>query len=59
VTDPETPAGRGADDDYPNRSHGGEEEIDEAGDETFPASDAPQWWAGEPDGDGDGVSGDR
>ena len=31
--------------------HGSDEEIDEAGDESFPASDAPQWWSGEPDGD--------
>ena len=29
--------------------HGGDEEVDEAGDESFPASDAPQWWSGEPD----------
>ena len=29
-------------------THGSEEEIDEAGDESFPASDAPQWWSGEP-----------
>jgi len=28
--------------------HGSEEEIDEASDESFPASDAPQWWSGEP-----------
>jgi len=33
-------------------AHGSEEEIDEAVDESFPASDAPQWWSGEPaDGD--------
>lgn len=31
--------------------HGSEEEIDEAGDESFPASDAPQWWSGEPGDD--------
>jgi hypothetical protein len=31
------------------REHGSEEEIDEAADESFPASDAPQWWSGEPD----------
>lgn len=31
--------------------HGSEEEIDEAGDESFPASDAPQWWSGEPETD--------
>jgi len=29
--------------------HGSDEEIDESGDESFPASDAPQWWSGEPD----------
>jgi hypothetical protein len=33
------------------RVHGSEEEIDEAGDESFPASDAPQWWSGESDDD--------
>jgi len=33
------------------RHHGSDEEIDEAVDESFPASDAPQWWSGEPDGD--------
>jgi hypothetical protein len=33
----------------PHREHGSEDEIDEAGDESFPASDAPQWWSGEPD----------
>lgn len=31
--------------------HGSDEEIDEASDESFPASDAPQWWSGEPDAD--------
>jgi len=31
--------------------HGSEEEIDEAGEESFPASDAPQWWSGEPESD--------
>jgi hypothetical protein len=31
--------------------HGSEEEIDEVGDESFPASDAPQWWSGEPETD--------
>jgi hypothetical protein len=29
--------------------HGSDEEVDEASDESFPASDAPQWWSGEPD----------
>ena len=33
--------------------HGSDEEIDEASDESFPASDAPQWWSGEPDDDDD------
>jgi len=31
------------------RQHGSDEEIDEASDESFPASDAPQWWSGGPD----------
>jgi hypothetical protein len=31
--------------------HGSDEEIDEASDESFPASDAPQWWSGGPDDD--------
>ena len=37
----------------PDGYHGSQEEVDEAGDETFPASDAPQWWAGDsaPDAD--------
>jgi hypothetical protein len=26
-----------------------EAEVDEIGDESFPASDAPQWWSGPPD----------
>jgi hypothetical protein len=42
--EPSTPAEPG------RRRHGSEEEIDEAGEESFPASDAPQWWSGEPDG---------
>ena len=42
----------GSDSDAPDRPlHGSEEEIDEAGDESFPASDAPQWWSGEPETD--------
>ncbi len=40
----EPAAGRG-------HEHGSDEEIDEASDESFPASDAPQWWSGEPDAD--------
>jgi hypothetical protein len=35
------------------REHDTEEEIDEASDESFPASDAPQWWSGHPDDDRD------
>jgi hypothetical protein len=31
--------------------HGSDAEVDEAGDESFPASDAPQWWSGESDDD--------
>ena len=31
------------------KAPGSEEEIDEVGDESFPASDAPQWWSGQPD----------
>jgi hypothetical protein len=42
TTDPAEPPGRA-------REHGSEEEIDEASDESFPASDAPQWWSGQPD----------
>jgi hypothetical protein len=61
VTDPpeqhgdDAPSGRaapdnadGADSVDPPR-HVTEAEIDEASDESFPASDAPQWWSGEPD----------
>ena len=29
--------------------HGSEAEIDEVGDESFPASDAPPWWSGDRD----------
>ena len=43
ATDPDEPSGPD------RREHGSEEEIDEASDESFPASDAPQWWSGQPD----------
>lgn len=36
-------------DDTHDSGHGSEEEIDESSDESFPASDPPQWWSGEPD----------
>jgi len=29
--------------------HGSEAEIDEVGEESFPASDAPPWWSGDRD----------
>jgi len=38
----------------PGRREHSDEEIDEASDESFPASDAPQWWSGEPGDDDDG-----
>ena len=64
MTDPEAPDGRRADEDHPDelpvsqdRLHGSQEEIDEAGDETFPASDAPQWWAGTSQGDAERADG--
>ena len=31
--------------------HGSDEEVDEAEEESFPASDPPQTWAGEPTGE--------
>jgi hypothetical protein len=60
VTDtPPGPAGHSDDSDTEDaepgapepRVHGSEDEIDEASDESFPASDAPQWWSGESDDD--------
>jgi hypothetical protein len=35
----------------PSADPGSDEEIDEASEESFPASDAPQWWSGEPTDD--------
>jgi len=47
---PDNGEGAAADLDAAGRpEHGSEEEIDETSDESFPASDAPQWWSGEPD----------
>jgi hypothetical protein len=41
-----------SDPEAPDRpAHGSDAEVDEAGDESFPASDAPQWWSGEPQTD--------
>ena len=45
----ETPTDEGVDEPDEGVRHGSDEEIDEASDESFPASDAPQWWSGEPD----------
>ena len=45
VGDDAVPPGDGAEeagDEY-------EAEVDEIGEESFPASDAPQWWSGPPD----------
>jgi hypothetical protein len=42
----------GDEDEHRPPGHGSDEEIDEADDESFPASDAPQFWAGD-DGDGE------
>jgi hypothetical protein len=35
----------------PEVVHGRDEEIDEAAAESFPASDAPQWWSGDQAGE--------
>jgi hypothetical protein len=47
----ERPSGTGAEAGTPDSqspAHGSDEEIDEAAAESFPASDAPQWWSGDP-----------
>ncbi len=44
VTEPLEPDNATPADDEP-----GEDAIDEASDESFPASDAPQWWSGPQD----------
>ena len=50
VSGPHPDGGDAPEDEDTGVTHGSEEEIDEAGDESFPASDAPQWWSGdEPD----------
>jgi hypothetical protein len=56
VTDPPTEPSPPEDETAPGQptgparvEHGSEEEIDEASDESFPASDAPQWWSGDTD----------
>ena len=36
-------------DDSAGVRHHSDDDIDEASAESFPASDAPQWWSGEPD----------
>ncbi|MGA2519895.1 MAG: hypothetical protein ABSG81_03645 [Acidimicrobiales bacterium] len=52
---PTDPDGRDPGDDEvaPPRppAHGSDAEVDEADEESFPASDAPQWWSGPPDDD--------
>jgi len=53
VTPPPTDPGDETDEAEPTGSapgaHPSDEEIDEASADSFPASDAPQWWSGEPD----------
>jgi hypothetical protein len=53
VTSPPSEPGEDTDEVEPAGSsspaHRSDEEIDEASAESFPASDAPQWWSGEPD----------
>ena len=48
----EPPEGPPSEEEHPDDFHGSQEEIDETVDETFPASDAPQWWSGDRNGDG-------